>query len=343
MKYMMRSFVLSVALLLLFALTGAAPFAPQNQLTIAQKAIPAVGSLETAPIDGVLAWHQRRGEHTAGPNWPTFLTFASHDLKVLRPQPAPEGGRWKNVKVLVYTRNGQGYVHDNIPQAVALIQSLGKELGFEVEVTDQATVFTAERIKRYNLLVFSSTNNDVFETDEQRLIFRHFIEAGGGLVGIHSVVGTERKWKWFKMMLGGTFAWHPKFQHYTLRVIAPAHPSMRDLPKVWEKSDECYLMKELYPGIQTLLVHDLTSLHSDEAEKIKTFAAPFAEFYPAAWYHHFDGGYIWITALGHDKRDYTDRVFVQHIRQGITFIASQVKQLDFGKAYAVSKDEAVRY
>ncbi|MGZ8536912.1 MAG: hypothetical protein ACXWV9_01555, partial [Flavisolibacter sp.] len=39
---------------------------------------------------------------------------------------------WKKVKVLVYSKNGKGYVHDNIPSAVASIQKLGKENGFEV-------------------------------------------------------------------------------------------------------------------------------------------------------------------------------------------------------------------
>ncbi len=250
---------------------------------------------------------------------------------------------WKNVKVLVYTKNGKGYVHDNIPYAVSSIEKLGRQHGFKVDVSDQPSVFTEENIKQYTLLVFASTNNDVFETDEQRLVFRRYIESGGGLVGIHSVVGTERNWKWFKMMLGGSFVWHPKFQKYKIRMIDANHPSIQGLPKVWEKSDECYFMKELYPGIRTLLAHDVTTLQIDDQEKIKTFSAPFADLYPAAWHQHFDGGHVWITALGHDKRDYEDPVFVQHILQGMRFVAGQVKKSDFSKAYANSKDEPVRY
>ena len=37
---------------------------------------------------------------------------------------------WKKVNVLVYTKNGKGYVHDNIPSAVSCIQKLGKQYGF---------------------------------------------------------------------------------------------------------------------------------------------------------------------------------------------------------------------
>jgi hypothetical protein len=37
--------------------------------------------VETALIDGELAFRQHRGGHTTGPNWPTFLTFASRYIK----------------------------------------------------------------------------------------------------------------------------------------------------------------------------------------------------------------------------------------------------------------------
>jgi type 1 glutamine amidotransferase len=278
----------------------------------------------------------------------TFVNRILLCLLVLLPTTGSKGYAgdkvdWKQVKVLVYTRNGKGYVHDNIPNAVNRIQKLGQQHGFKVDVWDNPSVFTEENLKQYTLLVFPSTNNDVFETDEQRLVFRRYIESGGGLVGIHSVTGTERKWKWFKMMLGGTFAWHARFQKYTIKVIDPDHPSVQGLPKIWEKGDECYFMKEMYPGIHAVLAHDLTTLQENEREKIMTFSIPFTDLYPATWYQHFDGGHIWITALGHDKKDYEDPVFVQHIIQGIQFVAGQVKKTGYSKAYAGSRDEPVRY
>jgi hypothetical protein len=38
--------------------------------------------VETALIEGELAWRQHGGGHTTGPNWPTFLTFASRYIKL---------------------------------------------------------------------------------------------------------------------------------------------------------------------------------------------------------------------------------------------------------------------
>jgi hypothetical protein len=42
--------------------------------------------METALIDGDIAFRQHSGGHTTGPNWPTFLTFAGRYLKTSAPQ-----------------------------------------------------------------------------------------------------------------------------------------------------------------------------------------------------------------------------------------------------------------
>ncbi|OIN58710.1 ThuA domain-containing protein [Arsenicibacter rosenii] len=245
---------------------------------------------------------------------------------------------WKKVQVLVYTKNGKGYVHDNIPSAVKALQKLGTEHGFAVDVSDQPTVFTESNLKQYTLLVFPSTNNDVFDTDAQRLAFRRYIEAGGGFVGIHSVMGTERNWTWFKRMIGGTFAWHPKFQKIRIEVLDTKHPSTQGIPQSWEKEDEFYFTKEMYPGPTVIMASDLTSLNGDEPEKVKAFGGSFTHLYPSVWYYNYDGGYTWCTTLGHAKEDYEKPMFMKHIFQGIQYVASQVKKIDFSKAYADSRD-----
>src|SRR5690554_4941530 len=203
----------------------------------------------------------------------------------------------KNLNVLVYTKNGEGYVHDNIPFAVKSFQKLGEEHKFKVTVSDDPALFTEENLKQFNILVFTSTNNDVFDTDEQRLAFRRYVQAGGGFVGIHSVMGTERNWDWFKQLVGGTFLWHDKFQNYQIKVIDPAHPTVEGLPLVWEKEDECYFMKEVYPGIKVTMAHDLKSLNPANKEKVDASAASYASLYPAVWHHNFDGGHVWVTSL----------------------------------------------
>lgn len=248
-----------------------------------------------------------------------------------------------NAKVLVYTKNGPGFVHDNIPSAVASIQKLGHEKHFSVEVSDNPSVFSPENLKKYRLLIFTSTNNDVFDTDAQRLAFRRYMESGGGFVGIHSVTGTERNWSWFKMMVGETFTWHAKFQPFRIISIDPAHPSLKGVPTKWEKEDECYFGKELYPGIKTLMMHDVRSLDVAQQELITKHSGVFGPYFPAVWTQKFQGGHVWVTTLGHAKDNYSEATFVNHIYQGIDFIANQVHGLDESKAFAASRDDALRF
>jgi uncharacterized protein len=250
---------------------------------------------------------------------------------------------WKKVAVLVYTKNGKGYVHDNIPEATKAMQLMGTQHGFRVDTSSKPTVFSEATLRNYTLVVFLNTNNDVFDTDEQRLVFRRYIEAGGGFVGVHSVLGTERNWPWFKQLMGGTFVWHPKFQPLKLTVLDSHHPSMEGVPASWSKSDECYFIKEMTPGPTVLLAHNLAGLNPDETEKINANRGMFTNLYPAAWTYAYDGGYSWCTTLGHAKTDYTDPTYVNHLFQGIRFVAGQVKAIDVKRAYATDRDTPVRY
>lgn len=248
----------------------------------------------------------------------------------------------KNSTILVYIKNGKGYVHDNIASSVECIKDLANTYHFKVEVSDDPSVFIEANLKKYTLILFSSTNNDVFDTDDQRLAFRRYMEAGGGFVGLHSVTGTERNWTWFKMMLGETFSWHAKYQAFTIKNIDPSHPSMQGVPLTWTKEDECYFGKELYPGIKVLMMHDLSTLQNDQSDLIKKNAGSYANYFPAVWYQNFEGGHVWVSALGHAKENYQDPTFKNHIYQGIKFIANEFKGLDYTKAFSTSKDDAIR-
>ena len=248
----------------------------------------------------------------------------------------------KNSHVLVYTKNGMGYVHDNIASSVECIKELGTENQFTVDVSDDASVFNETNLKKYTLLIFTSTNNDVFDTDEQRVAFRRYIEAGGGFVGLHSVTGTERNWTWFKMMIGETFSWHANFQSFSVINIDPTHPSMKGMPAVWTKEDECYFGKELYPGIKVLMMHDLSTLNPAQSDLITKNAGSYIQYFPAVWYQNFQGGHVWISTLGHDKNNYQNPQFKNHILQGIQFIANEFKGLHYDQAFAKDRNDPIK-
>jgi type 1 glutamine amidotransferase len=222
-------------------------------------------------------------------------------------------------RVLVYTRNhvtnGKGYVHDNIATSVEAIRKMGAANGFDVDASDDPAVFTPENLKRYAALVFSSSNNEAFATDEQRNAFVRYIRAGGGFAGIHSASGSERNWPYFWAIVGGKFLRHPKMQKFTIRVKDPNHPSTAGLPTSFEWEDECYYNDNLNPAMKVLLVTDPAKL--DDPKKAEYPGDRFGDSLPLAWYQNFDGGRQFYTALGHKKEHYSDPILTKHILGGI--------------------------
>ncbi|HUZ46953.1 MAG TPA: ThuA domain-containing protein [Terriglobia bacterium] len=218
-------------------------------------------------------------------------------------------------RVLVYTRNGKGYVHDNIPLCVAAIKKMGAENGFGVDVTDDALYFRDAVLKQYQAVVFANTNNQAFPKPFEREAFKHYIESGGGFVGIHSASGSERDWPYFQAVLGGKFVRHPHQQMFLVRVKDRKFPATRKLPATFEWRDECYLLGHLNPDIHVLLTTDYNKI--DDPDKAKHPEEHFSGTIPLAWYHRFDGGREYYLALGHNKEDYSNPLLYNQILGGI--------------------------
>ena len=245
---------------------------------------------------------------------------------------------WKTVRVLVYTKNGKGYVHDNIASGVASIRALGTRHGFGVDVSDNPADFTDANLQQYSALIFNNTNNNVFDNDAQKLALMRYVQAGGGFVGLHSATGTERSWPWFKRLIGASFQRHARHQPFTDIVIDKNNPSTSFLPAAWEQDDECYFFKEVNPDLHVLLAHDLSSL-KDDKDKPDFYGASS----PSAWCHSFDGGRQWYTSLGHDSTTYFKPAFQQHILGGIAWVIGNHKPLDYSKAHATGPDDKLPY
>ena len=59
-------------------------------------------AVETALIDGEVAFRQHAGGHTTGPNWPTFLKFADRYIKVASDNDAPKNAKDKGVAMTAF-------------------------------------------------------------------------------------------------------------------------------------------------------------------------------------------------------------------------------------------------
>ena len=213
-------------------------------------------------------------------------------------------------RVLVFSRT-MGFRHLSIPDGIGAIRELG--IGrWCVDATEDPAAFTADNLRRYRAVVFLSTTGNVLD-DAQQKAFEDYFRAGNGWVGIHAAADTEYEWPWYGKLVGAWFKGHPRNQQATVNVEDRTHRSTAMLPAEWKRLDEWYSFRS-NPRSD---VHVLASLDEKSYDPEKV---PMGD-HPIAWYHEFDGGRAWYTALGHTKESYSEKLFLEHVREGIEWAA----------------------
>lgn len=219
------------------------------------------------------------------------------------------------VSLLVFTE-AKGWVHDSIDAGVAALTRLSGERDWALTVSGDSSVFSEDGLRGKNVVVFLNNTGDVLNEAEQAA-FEAFIRAGNGFVGIHAGgTDTEFEWPWFRELVGAKFREHPEIQMAELLVDDAEHASTRELPSPWRRQDEWYAF-ETNPRAK---VNVLLSI--DE----KSYAPGTGHMngdHPLAWYHEFDGGRSFYTALGHTIASYAEPLFLSHIAGGIEWAAKR--------------------
>lgn len=217
----------------------------------------------------------------------------------------------KAAHILVFSKT-MVFHHASIPAGIIAIQKIGQDNNIKVDTTTDASYFTEKQLSKYAAVVFLSTTGNILN-DEQQLAFEHYIQKGGGYVGIHAATDTEYDWAWYNQLVGAYFKSHPKQQDAILHVIDPAHISTMHLPKDWKRFDEWYNFKSIQPNLHVLITIDEKSYTGGEN----------GDFHPMAWWHDFDGGRAFYTEFGHTDESYSDPLFIQHLTGGIAYAVNK--------------------
>ncbi|PWT78895.1 MAG: Crp/Fnr family transcriptional regulator [Bacteroidetes bacterium] len=210
-------------------------------------------------------------------------------------------------RVLIFSKTN-GYHHASIPAGIAAIKKLGAENGFDVDDTTDSLAFNKKNLKKYAAIIFLSPTGTVFGPD-QEAAFQEFIQHGGGFVGIHAATDCEYNWSWYGELVGAYFKSHPKQQQAKLIIVDKNNAATAGLPDPWVRFDEWYNFKNLSDKTNVLLKIDETSYAGGEN----------SQNHPMAWYHDFDGGRAFYTALGHTDESFSDSNYLHHILGGIKY------------------------
>src|SRR6266404_1812196 len=220
-------------------------------------------------------------------------------------------GQTPAFKALVFSATA-GFRHDSIPNGIALIQMLGATNNFAVDTTEDATWFTDANLAQYKAVIFLNTTGDVLTNAQQQGALQHYLEAGGGWVGVHAAADTLHNWPWYGRLAGAYFVSHPAIQQATVKVDDRVDPSTSMLPKRWVRTDEWYnFATNPRPAEHVLATLDET-----------TYSGGTLGFdHPIAWCQNYDGGRAWYTAGGHTPESYSEPLYQAHLLGGILFAA----------------------
>ena len=212
------------------------------------------------------------------------------------------------------------YHRDCIPIARESFEKMALHHQFGLTWSTDAAVLDGD-LKRFAAIVFLNTPSEALNATQQQR-FQEYIHAGGGFVGVHMGIATKREWPWYEQLIGRSFRIHPYVQTAVLHIIDRNFPATMPLPDRWIWTDEWYEFDApLVPDLHVVLTVDESTY---DPRKIweGQHAEGMGSFHPIAWYHVFENGRSFVTALGHMPELYRDKTYLDHLYGGIYWAAT---------------------
>ena len=260
-------------------------------------------------------------------------------------------------KVLV---NGQtnGFRHEHVPDTEAMIQKLGAEHDFDVDIWDNpsapgspglpipkgVTLTTSpfldvNALRQYKTLVFDSTVGRFPQgslNEQEFANLQAYIRGGGGIVFIHGGIDAYQDVPWYVDLDGGGFSGHGgnamgivpdcmSCGEVEVDVVDKSHPAMETLQKKFPIHDELYNTSR--NPVELDLVHPLLlENESTLIGEINVSTGPLmnSDRHGLVWCRNFDGGRSFTSVLGHNWMLAHDAWFQNMILGGIQTTARVV-------------------
>ena len=225
------------------------------------------------------------------------------------------------LRVLNFQVNN-GFEHASMPDAIELVERLGKTNSWEVVSTRHSSSLTELNLKEFDVVVFNNNcgNRGPVMQPAEQLAFQKYIQDGGGFLGIHCAGAI---WKeggefqpWYEGLIGTKLIDHPKVQQARLIVEDRSHPATSHLPKEWVVTDEWHR----FGSNPRPNVHVLISVDEDSYKGKQKMGGD----HPFVWYHQYDHGRSFFTSLGHTQEIYRNPDFEKLIEGAIQWTAGRV-------------------
>ncbi|MCH7558026.1 MAG: ThuA domain-containing protein [Planctomycetes bacterium] len=232
-------------------------------------------------------------------------------------------------KLLVFWRC-EGFFHKSIPVGNKALELMGERTGaYDVVITDDYSVFTAEKLKQFDAVCLNNTTGlkfDPKENPERCKALMDFVKSGKGIVGIHAATDNFNQWPEAREMMGGKFTGHPwgSGGTWAIKIDEPDHPLMKAFKgKGFKINDEIYRTDPpLYSRDKQLVLMSLDM--SDPTTKAKASKPADADT-GISWVKRCGKGRIFYCSLGHNDHIFWNPAVLRHYLDGIQFAFGDYK------------------
>lgn len=258
---------------------------------------------------------------------------------------APKSAR----KTLVFSATS-GFRHRSIPTGKYALEQLGKSTGaFETVISDDPAYFEPEALKQFDTVILLSPTQDFFmppkkgknvpkfsKEELEWLKARHnrlvdnlvdYVEAGGGLMGIHAATDACYGHEEYGEMMGGYFWGHP-WNAKTQVTIVVEDPEHETIKPVFAGIESFELVEEIYqfqpePYSREKL-RILLHLDPERSAKVKGLKRKDND-YPVAWVQKVGEGRVFYSSIGHNDHIYANPLMLKHYLAGIQFACGDLE------------------
>ena len=233
-------------------------------------------------------------------------------------------------KLLVFWRC-EGFFHTSIPVVNKALKLMGEKTGaYDVVITDDYSVFTAQKLRQFDAVCLNNTTGlkfDPKETPERCKALMDFVKSGKAIVGVHAATDNFNQWPEGREMMGGKFTGHPwgGGGTWAIKIDEPEHPLMRAF-----RGEGFKINDEIYRTDPPLYSRDkqrvLMSLDvSDPATRNAKGFKPTDADTGISWIKTVGKGRIFYCSLGHNNHIFWNRAILRHYLDGIQFAFGDYK------------------
>lgn len=201
--------------------------------------------------------------------------------------------------------------------------------GSGIFITEDARVFSAKNLEKFDVIVMNSATGDVLTKDQQAAI-EAFVENGGGLIAQHAMGDSSLAgfWPWWEAQLGTEFVSHPadpQFQTADVVSLAQSHPVMAGLGERFSHTDEWYTFTGPVSGDVVVLAGLDESTYSPVnkvygVEDLRMGPEP--EDHPIIWAKCPGQGKMVYSALGHKTDSYDSEPHQTLLKNAMVWVRS---------------------